>query len=367
MGQLFSTGKQPSLNNRTATYNNNAGNSNNEYLKLAAEAKAREQQQAKKEKDERSKQEQLGYTQYSSLYNYTSSSSNVTKSSLAHDSFYTSNASSSAVSSYNSSLPTRTYPQTKHDIAKTAVEEYKTRSTMASSCSSVTQPTITTTIANKTYCDVSKKIMPMFDSTYKTNASSTLGRADRIDPAYDIHSETEPSSSMQRKMYGYYECDCGAWWESAHSWADETQDCKSCGNQVFPYEQEELKHKDPDENSVNKPHMEDLCGMCQKLGMSCTIFMEIAQPPKNKPKSSYHVHQKPDVRVKGLPNDITEEKLRKMFARYGDISRVHILKQDPRFSTRVAFITFDDPEAVVDQFNSVKQSAPKAHRRLLLT
>ncbi len=204
----------------------------------------------------------------------------------------------------------------------------------------------------------------MFDSCYKAN---TIGAFDRKDRADSLDNETT-SSSMQRKMYWYYECDCGARWESAHSWANETQDCKSCGNKVFPYDQEELKpREDPDGNSINKPHREDLCGMCQKLGMSCTIFMEIAKPSASKPKSSYYTHQKPDVRVKGLPNNITEEKIRKMFASYGAISRVHILKPDPKFSTRVAFITFDDPEVVVDQFNSVKQAPSKAHRRRLLT
>ena len=164
----------------------------------------------------------------------------------------------------------------------------------------------------------------------------------------ETHENEESNVERRRKMYGYYECDyCGKWWNSAHSWADETQDCAECGNQVFPYNQEELQQGKLGSNA-NKPHREDLCGMCQKLGMSCTILMEIADQTRSK-------HQKRDLRVKGLPNDITEEKLRKMFASYGAISRICILKPNPDYPTRVAFITFDDPEAAIKKFKNLRK------------
>ena len=35
------------------------------------------------------------------------------------------------------------------------------------------------------------------------------------------------------KAYGYYASACGSRWESAHSWANETQDCKQCGEMVY--------------------------------------------------------------------------------------------------------------------------------------
>ena len=380
MGQLFSSTNRQSLSNsKTTMFNGDPGVTSNEYFnrsqkeyeRLEKARKTREEakQVIQKEQGQSSKLEQPKYTQYSSHHNYISSSSSV-------------------VSSYNTESSTRTYQHTSHEMARKAVEDYKIRkSNETSSYSSSTQPTKTTSYSyvspqqHAVYSsnssaipiikhDTSKNIMPMFDSIYKPNAIGDFNKEYKVGSEVSVDDGMEASHSVQRKMYGYYECDCGAWWESAHSWANETQDCKGCGNKVFPYDQEDLKPRKPielDETGLNKPHREDLCGMCKKLGMSCTIFMEIAKPSINKPKSSYYANQKPDVRVKGLPNDITEEKIRKMFASYGDISRVHILKQDPRFSTRVAFITFDDPEAVVDQFNSVKQAPPKAHRRRLLT
>jgi len=244
-------------------------------------------------------------------------------------------------SSNFSSTPRATYTipnvQPKTDPSKTILSH------QASSCSSSARPMATAT---------SYSYIPSREhAIYSSNPPLTTEK--RITAV--ANEKIIPMFYSSYKSYGYYECDCGAWWESAHSWAEEPQDCKSCGNEVFPYYQEELKpREEPHENSVNKPHREDLCGMCKKLGFSCTIIME--------PSTSYYAHQKPDVRVKGLPNDITENKIRKMFASYGAISRVNILKPDPRFSTRVAFITFDDPEAVVNQFKRIKQLPANARR-----
>jgi len=111
------------------------------------------------------------------------------------------------------------------------------------------------------------------------------------------------------------------------------------------------KHK-VKSNSFQKPHREDLCELCQKLGRSCALIMEMA-------RSLNYIYQRPDVRVKGLPNDITEKKIKKMFVQYGVILRVSILEQNPTFPTRIAFITFSDPEAALQKFNNFERTTSK--------
>lgn len=51
--------------------------------------------------------------------------------------------------------------------------------------------------------------------TQYDNVSSIVGTTK------DKYSAT---SDTIKKAYGYYRCSCGAWWESAHSWAHETQE-----------------------------------------------------------------------------------------------------------------------------------------------
>ncbi len=117
------------------------------------------------------------------------------------------------------------------------------------------------------------------------------------------------------------------------------------------------KHK-VKSNSFKKPHREDLCEMCQKLGRSCALIMEMA-------RSLNYIYQRPDVRVKGLPNDITEKRIKEMFVQYGVILRVSILEQNPTFSTRIAFITFSDPEAALQKFNNFELTTTKTSRNAL--
>ncbi len=146
-----------------------------------------------------------------------------------------------------------------------------------------------------------------------------------------------------RKKYGYYECSCGAWWESGHSWAHATQDCKQCGEHVYPYRQEELRPRGEDSIGEPKaPHREDLCGMCKKLERSCTLMMS----------GSGNARYPNDVVVKGLLMDINEARLRVQFRTYGTIVKVTIPEARKNSHSRMAFITFADREAALQKFNN---------------
>lgn len=170
-------------------------------------------------------------------------------------------------------------------------------------------------------------------TSYQTNIQSSTLPEPRITPSYD---------AAIRKKYGYYECSCGAWWESAHSWANETQDCKQCGDNVYPYRQEELRHRNTDTNEPIAPHREDLCGMCRRLGRSCTLIMS----------ASGNARYPNDVVIRGLPMDITESQIRQRFGTYGTISAIRIPESRQNFRYRVAFITFTNREIALERFNN---------------
>jgi len=243
----------------------------------------------------------------------------------------------------------------------------------------------------------------------------------------------DKQSSTPTKAYGYYACSCGVWWESAHSWTHETQDCKQCGEQVYPYRQEELQggyklclmselpsngipdfrkiylekhdydklryvvlysqtneiiedflhddyyidisltkeflnknktyilkalsekghihfHFDP-----QKPHREDLCGMCKKLGRSCTLIMSTSKNEEKYPN---------DVVIKGLPMDINELQLRKQFSPYGTILSINIPMPSDGTNSRIAFITFENREEAIQKFHNTGQGNQKHKLKL---
>ncbi len=241
----------------------------------------------------------------------------------------------------------------------------------------------------------------------------------------------DKQSSPPTKAYGYYACSCGSWWESAHSWTHETQDCKQCGEQVYPYRQEELqggydlclmselpsngipdfrkiyleKHghnklkyvvlcsqtneiiedflydsninidipltkellnknkayilkalseKDHIYFNLQKPHREDLCGMCKKLGRSCTL--EIS--------ASRHEKYPKDVVVKGLPMDINALQLRRQFSLYGTILNINIPMPKDDTNSRIAFITFENREEAIQRFHNTGQVNQKHKLKL---
>lgn len=171
-------------------------------------------------------------------------------------------------------------------------------------------------------------------ASYQTNVQSTTLPAPRITPSYD---------AAIRKKYGYYECSCGAWWESAHSWAHETQDCKQCGENVYPYRQEELRPRNIDAaaDEPNAHHREDLCGMCRRLGRSCTLIMS----------ASGNARYPNDVVIRGLPMDITESQIRQRFGTYGTILAIRIPEPRENSRYRIAFVTFTDREIALQRFN----------------
>ena len=81
----------------------------------------------------------------------------------------------------------------------------------------------------------------------------------------------EPIYEEDRRCYGYYECDCGRFWESGNSWVNYTQKCQSCRVGVYPYCQHELI-KSNNKSDPNKPHLTELCGKCRELGEPCNRF-----------------------------------------------------------------------------------------------
>ena len=154
----------------------------------------------------------------------------------------------------------------------------------------------------------------------------------------EISSAQQPWHPGKGKAFGFYQCKCGSRWTSGNSWADETQDCKGCGKAIIPYKQQPLEPKST-EDKVTKPHEQELCSKCQKLGHLCSMTMELS---KKNPK---------DVYVKGLPSDITEDTLKKLFRPYGPILRVHLLKPQDTNQSRAAFITFQNPKMALERFN----------------
>lgn len=152
----------------------------------------------------------------------------------------------------------------------------------------------------------------------------------------------QPWHPGQGRAFGYYKCTCGAHWGSAYSYADDTQACKTCGNKVLPYKQKPLD-QDPDQEKRHKPHLQELCGRCRRLGRLCTLSMEWSKS-KNHPN---------DVVVKGLPLEITDEEFISIFRAYGAILRVYILPPKQGFSNRMGFITFQNPGSALQKFNQV--------------
>jgi hypothetical protein len=74
------------------------------------------------------------------------------------------------------------------------------------------------------------------------------------------------------RCYGYFKCSCGKEWESGNSWKDTFQECKRCKEKLGAYKQMRLE-KTTDESRIDttKPHPQELCGKCQKLGYYCRI------------------------------------------------------------------------------------------------
>ncbi|TNV75375.1 hypothetical protein FGO68_gene16825 [Halteria grandinella] len=74
-----------------------------------------------------------------------------------------------------------------------------------------------------------------------------------------------------KRVFGFFRCECGKTWQSGNSWANQYQQCKSCTEKVYPYEQRALEKPNPDDKvDKDKPHLQHLCGKCKTLGRLCT-------------------------------------------------------------------------------------------------
>jgi hypothetical protein len=78
-----------------------------------------------------------------------------------------------------------------------------------------------------------------------------------------------------KKSFGYYHCDCGKWWLSAHSYRKYYQECQICENECYPTylwvnSDDEPSNKEAVPVDLSKPHDKSRCGACQ-VG-KCTSY-----------------------------------------------------------------------------------------------
>jgi hypothetical protein len=73
------------------------------------------------------------------------------------------------------------------------------------------------------------------------------------------------------KFYGYFKCEqCANHWTSGYCWEGETQDCRNCETETFPYKTKKLKKSQF--SGYDAPHDVERCSMCQRLGYRCSYF-----------------------------------------------------------------------------------------------
>jgi len=94
---------------------------------------------------------------------------------------------------------------------------------------------------------------------------------------YEI--EVEREYGGDGKLFGYFECVCGKWWESAYAHANSWQKCTDCNREVYPEWMEELQYSG--EQNLNKPHRSDLCQRCLS-GKSCVYKEPESRKPHTK-------------------------------------------------------------------------------------
>ena len=114
-----------------------------------------------------------------------------------------------------------------------------------------------------------KKTSKSTKTSTKTSTTTSNTSDDKVLPK----KQTLTPYQGTKKQFGDFKCSCGQTWKSGHSWANTTQKCLSCGTAVYPFSQCHLKKVKIFE--TKKPHRDELCGKCIKLGRSCTNFKEI--------------------------------------------------------------------------------------------
>lgn len=100
---------------------------------------------------------------------------------------------------------------------------------------------------------------------FNYNKTNNTIRVKFVTPKRDYKKDGNP-----RKWLGSFECPCGKYWKSAHSWTGYWQKCKECQAKVYPYYQERLVAGDG-VIDPNKPHDSARCERCRELGSLCTI------------------------------------------------------------------------------------------------
>ena len=80
---------------------------------------------------------------------------------------------------------------------------------------------------------------------------------------------------VPKRLFGKFKCPlCSNEWNSANAWEGMKQQCRRCPGETQAYDLQPLKRKeeDSDDESETKPHRQDLCEMCQKLGHNCRDY-----------------------------------------------------------------------------------------------
>ncbi|CAL9699301.1 unnamed protein product [Knipowitschia caucasica] len=72
------------------------------------------------------------------------------------------------------------------------------------------------------------------------------------------------------RCFGEYQCSkCSRRWMSGNSWANMGQECSRCKIMVYAHTQRPLEMRDGFNQDLNKPHPQELCEKCKRLGYSC--------------------------------------------------------------------------------------------------
>ncbi|KAJ0175743.1 hypothetical protein K1T71_008902 [Dendrolimus kikuchii] len=78
-------------------------------------------------------------------------------------------------------------------------------------------------------------------------------------------------NSQNKRCFGEYRCpNCKRSWMSGNSWPNYGQQCTTCNINVMPHSQRPLEKPDGlDKSDTSKPHRQELCEKCKKLGYFC--------------------------------------------------------------------------------------------------
>jgi hypothetical protein len=110
------------------------------------------------------------------------------------------------------------------------------------------------------------------------NSSSSSGGSHRRlpDPPVDTSGRWVPRAEFNgKKSFGWFQCDCGHYWQSAHAMKDKWQRCTACSRKDYAelmwlnassVRRTSNSHVREDNG---KPHRQDLCQVCIELGVGC--------------------------------------------------------------------------------------------------